>query len=145
METKQKFIKFLDRFRKRELYSRLPKLIYISLFCILCMILLIQKWFEKEIGMALLLSFSEIIFLVVFFMLFLEAKFYFLVKNSRIYSCLGTPDLIDEIVITPFMIVFKFKKNENETLCINDSPAKTEFIKYLSKLFVEKQIVNKIN
>ncbi len=101
MDAKQEFIKQLNLIRKGEFYNLIIKFFLMGILVILCLIFLIAEWIEKDVASAAFLSLAELIFLIISYMILIDARSYYSVYDSRIFQCINQPERITEIVATP--------------------------------------------
>lgn len=142
MEGREQFINQLKRLRKNEVYSRLVKLIILTVFIILTPFVIFEKINDNDIITLGVLFFAELLFICMAIMIHKAALEFFSIKNSRIYQCIENPSAVTEIVITPQKIVFEIKGMEDETIFLKHSQYRSELITNIKEVFGENIIVN---
>jgi hypothetical protein len=142
MESKERLIRNLKKHRKKEFFSRLVKIIFLSVFIILTPIIIYEKIQEKDFMTVVLLSISELIISVIAIILLKIAIKFYQIKNSGIFRCIENPQAVSEIVVTPCKIVFEIKGMEDETIFLKHSVFRTEILTTFKEVFGENKFVN---
>lgn len=141
MEIKNKFKNQLKIIRRNEFFTRIYRLIPVSLFIVLSPILIWDNIIKKEYLIILLLLIAELAFFVLAFLLVKGAKDYLFINNSRIFQCINSPEKVTEILVTSQKIVFEIKGLEDETIYLKNSKFKANVILNIKKIFGEEKVI----
>lgn len=141
MEPKIYFIKQLKKIRSAEFYRNSIKLLLMLLFIVLTPVSLYEKILDREYFIAIILIVAEIVFAGLCFGFFNKAKAFFSIKTSRIFQCVEKPELVNEIIVSKYRVVFEIKGMEDEYICIKNSEYRNTIIDSIKSIFGNDKVI----
>lgn len=141
MDTKQRLIKHISKYRKIKFCYTLAKITVIGILIILSPLLSLDYFHSKDIIKGVLFFIlSEIILVGIFLFLLNQLSQLYSIKNSRVYLSINDIDSVSKIMIYKDKIFFDICGMEDETIYIGDSKSREKLITDIVNVFGESKI-----
>lgn len=141
MGARDKLIKEFQKFRRRDFFCRLLKIIFLATLSILTPFLIYDTIIKQDIMTVIVLLIAELLFVILAIMLFRDALEFYKIKGNSLFQCIDNPELLTEIIVTPHKIVFEIKGMIDETIHIKESKYRSLLITNIKEVFGEDKIV----